>query len=149
MRIVIQRVQHAQVSVSGNLCGSILQGMLLLVGITHEDTEEIVNKMASKIANLRIFEDEQGKMNLALNDVQGAILSISQFTLYGNCRKGRRPSFDEAAKPEFAKQLYEQFNQALEDANIHVETGIFGADMKVDLLNDGPVTILLDSKDLG
>ena len=145
MRVLLQRVKHASVKVDDNVCGQIEQGFLLLVGITDTDTEEIVKKLASKCAQLRVFEHENGKLNQGLQDVKGKILSISQFTLYADCRKGRRPSFDRAAKGEIAKPLYELFNKELESYGIVVETGIFGADMKVELLNDGPVTILLDS----
>lgn len=148
MRVVLQRVKHASVRVDDQLIGSITQGYLLLVGITHEDDEEIVKKMAKKCADLRLFEDENGKMNQSLADVKGDILSISQFTLYADCRRGRRPGFTEAARPEQAAPLYELFNQTIEEFGIHVETGSFGADMKVELLNDGPITIILDSKDI-
>lgn len=145
MRVLLQRVTHASVKVDGNVCGQIEQGFLLLVGITDTDTNEIVKKMAAKCAQLRVFEDANGKLNQGLQDVGGRILSISQFTLYADCRKGRRPSFDKAAKGDIAKPLYELFNKELESYGIAVERGIFGADMKVELLNDGPVTILLDS----
>ncbi|MBP3891654.1 MAG: D-tyrosyl-tRNA(Tyr) deacylase [Solobacterium sp.] len=145
MRVVIQRVKHASVKIEGNLHGQIQQGFLLLVGICDEDSEEVVQKVAEKIRKLRIFEDENGKMNLALQDINGSILSISQFTLYADCKKGNRPSFDGAGKPEHAKRLYLYFNEYLRAAGVHVEEGIFGADMKVELLNDGPVTIVLDS----
>ena len=145
MPVVIQRVKHASVKIEGNLHGQIQQGFLLLVGICDEDSEEVVQKVAEKIRKLRIFEDENGKMNLALQDINGSILSISQFTLYADCKKGTRPSFDGAGKPEHAKRLYLYFNEYLRAAGVHVEEGIFGADMKVELLNDGPVTIVLDS----
>ena len=145
MPVVIQRVKHASVKIEGNLHGQIQQGFLLLVGICDEDSEEVVQKVAEKIRKLRIFEDENGKMNLALQDINGSILSISQFTLYADCKKGNRPSFDGAGKPEHAKRLYLYFNEYLRAAGVHVEEGIFGADMKVELLNDGPVTIVLDS----
>lgn len=148
MRVILQRVTHASVKIDGNIHGEIQQGFLALVGITHEDTKEVIDKVAKKCAELRVFEDEKGKMNLGLADINGAILSISQFTLYADCKKGRRPSFDQAAKPELAKPLYEYFNEQLQMRGIHVETGIFGADMKVELLNDGPVTIILDSAEL-
>ena len=128
--------------------GKIEKGFMLLVGITQDDTLETIQKVAKKCAGLRIFEDEEGKMNLSLEDVQGDILSISQFTLYADCKKGRRPSFVKAAKGEQANALYEAFNEELRTYGIHVETGEFGADMKVELLNDGPVTILLDSDEL-
>lgn len=147
MRIVLQRAAHAQVKVDGDIIGRIHKGYVLLVGITHDDTKETAEKLAKKCVELRIFEDENGKMNKGLQDVQGEILSISQFTLYADCRRGRRPGFTDAARPETAKPLYEYFNQVIESMGIHVETGIFGADMKVELLNDGPVTILLDSNE--
>lgn len=149
MRVVLQRVKHASVTVDGTICGSIGQGFLLLVGITQSDHEGIIKKMAKKCAELRVFEDEKGKMNKGLADVNGEILSISQFTLYADCRKGRRPGFEKAAKGDIAQPLYELFNEELRKAGVHVETGIFGADMKVDLLNDGPVTILFDSAEMG
>ena len=114
----------------------------------NDDNEEIVDKMINKLINLRIFEDENEKLNLSLMDIKGEILSISQFTLYANCKKGRRPSFLDAAKPEISKPLYEYFNKALENAGVHTETGIFGAMMKVSLINDGPTTIILDSKEI-
>ena len=122
------------------------KGLVLLVGVTHDDTDEDANYLADKIVNLRIFEDENGKMNLSLLDVGGSILSISQFTLYGDCRKGRRPNFMAAAKPEQALNLYQYFNQVLSEKNVVVETGEFGAEMDVALINDGPVTLILDSK---
>lgn len=145
MRVVLQRVTHASVTIDGQIHGQIQQGFLALVGITQEDNEEIVSKVAKKCAQLRVFEDEEGKMNKGLDDISGAVLSISQFTLFADCKKGRRPSFDKAAKPEISKPLYEYFNTALMQEGIHVETGVFGADMKVDLCNDGPVTIIIDS----
>lgn len=148
MRVVVQRVRHASVHVNQEIVGQIEQGYLLLVGITHDDNEEIVNRIAKKCVDLRIFEDEDGKMNKSIEDVHGAMLSISQFTLYADCKKGRRPSFIDAARPETANPLYEVFNQTIRSYGITVETGIFGADMKVDLCNDGPVTIILDSKDI-
>lgn len=148
MRVVLQRVKHASVTIDGSVHGEIKQGFLALVGITNDDTKEIVEKLAKKCAQLRVFEDEAGKLNLGLSDIQGEVLSISQFTLYADCKKGRRPGFEKAAKPDLAKPLYEYFNEQLESYDIHVETGVFGADMKVDLLNDGPVTILLDSAEL-
>lgn len=147
MRVLIQRVTHASVTVDGNVTGRIDQGFLLLVGITQEDSEEIADKLGKKTVELRVFEDERGKMNLNLHDVQGKILSISQFTLYADCRRGRRPGFELAAKPSQAKPLYEYFNQQLAHYGVPVETGVFGADMKVELCNDGPVTIMLDSKE--
>lgn len=148
MRVVLQRVKYAQVTVDNQCIGKIDKGFMLLVGITQEDTIETVQKVAKKCVGLRIFEDEEGKMNRSLEDVQGDILSISQFTLYADCKKGRRPSFVMAAKGEQANTFYEAFNEELRNYGVHVETGKFGADMKVELLNDGPVTILLDSDEL-
>lgn len=148
MRVVLQRVSFANVVIEGKMQGKIDQGYMLLCGFKDTDNRHILEKMADKIIHLRVFEDDQQKMNRSLIDVHGSILSISQFTLYANARKGRRPSFVEAAKPEISSPLYDTFNQILKDAGIHVETGIFGADMKVSLLNDGPVTIILDSDDI-
>ena len=148
MKVVLQRVLNANVQVEGNIVGEIEKGYLLLVGISEKDDENIILKMADKIVGLRINEDENGKMNLSIKDVEGDILSISQFTLYANCRKGRRPSFDEAARPEFANQMYKLFNEKLSELGVHVETGIFQSEMKVSLVNDGPVTIVLDSEQL-
>ena len=148
MKIVIQRVKESSVSIDGQIKGSIQKGYMTLVGFCESDTKAIVDKMIDKMIGLRIFEDDQGKMNLSLTDVQGAILSISQFTLYADCRKGRRPGFTDAAKPDTAIPLYDYYNQKIQDSGINVETGVFGADMKVSLINDGPVTILLDSKDI-
>ena len=148
MRLVIQRVKHASVEIDGAIHGKINQGYMILVGIQNEDTREIVEKMAEKVAKLRIFTDEEDKMNLNLSQVDGSILSISQFTLYADCRKGRRPSFIDAAKPDISSPLYDYFNESLRNQGIHVETGIFGADMKCALINDGPVTIVLDSDDI-
>ena len=148
MRLVIQRVSKASVEIEGKVNGKIDEGFMVLVGITNDDNKEVVEKMADKLINLRIFEDENEKLNLSLMDVKVEILSISQFTLYANCKKGRRPSFLDAAKPEISKPLYEYFNKALENAGVHTETGIFGAMMKVSLINDGPTTIILDSKEI-
>lgn len=148
MRVVIQRVKRASCTVDGTVTGQIEQGYCLFVGFNDEDTQEIIDKMIHKILFLRIFEDENGKMNKSIQDIQGSVLSISQFTLYANCKKGNRPSFTDAGNPEYAKMLYELFNQKLQDQGMQVQTGIFGADMKIDLLNDGPVTIVLDSKEL-
>ncbi len=148
MRVVLQRVKKAHVDVEGNTIGEIQQGLLLFVGLTHTDQEDVVRKVAKKCVELRIFEDEAGKMNKSIMDIQGEILSISQFTLYGDCRKGRRPSFVDAAPKDIANPLYNLFNEVLRSYNIHVETGEFGADMKVTLLNDGPITMLLDSDEL-
>ena len=148
MKVVLQRVAEASVTIDGELYSEIDGGYLLLVGIVDGDNEEIVEKMAAKIHDLRIFEDENGKMNLAIEQIGGQILSISQFTLYANCKKGRRPSFDQAARPEIASPLYDAFNEALRRTGLVVKTGVFGAEMKVRLLNDGPVTLLLDSDEL-
>lgn len=147
MKVVIQRSKDAKVIVDNQVIGQISSGFVLLVGITHEDSLEDLNYLAEKVANLRVFEDEQGKMNLSLLEVGGEILSVSQFTLYGDCRKGRRPNFMQAAKPDIAEQLYHQFNQLLREKGLRVETGIFGAMMQVHLINDGPVTLIIDSKD--
>ncbi|MFP3724853.1 D-aminoacyl-tRNA deacylase [Priestia filamentosa] len=147
MKVVLQRAKDAKVTVEGTTVGAISKGLVLLVGVTHEDTEEDVKYLAEKIPNLRIFEDESKKMNLSLLDVEGAILSVSQFTLYGDCRKGRRPNFMGAAKPDKAELLYEKFNAALREKGIIVETGTFGAMMDVSFTNDGPVTLILESKD--
>ena len=145
MRIVVQRVAHASVTVDGEVVGKIGKGFLLLIGAADTDTKEIVDKMIGKVGKLRIFEDENGKTNLSLQDVGGEILAISQFTLYADCRKGNRPSFIQAGKPELAEELYEYAAQKCGEYTEKVEKGIFGADMKVELLNDGPFTIILDS----
>jgi len=146
MRVVVQRSKEASVKVEGKIVGSIRKGFVLLVGVTHEDKEEDAAYLAEKIANLRVFEDSEGKMNLSLLDEGGEILSVSQFTLYGDCRKGRRPNFMEAAKPEQAVKIYEAFNRFLGEIGLKVETGEFGAMMDVQLINDGPVTLILESK---
>lgn len=146
MRVVIQKVSEASVSVEGQSLGAIKKGFMLLVGVGQEDTEVDADYLARKIANLRVFEDEQGKMNLALKDVAGEILSISQFTLLANTKKGNRPSFIEAAAPETGDLLYEKLNASLRAEGFTVKTGQFGAHMQVQLINDGPVTILIDSK---
>ena len=149
MRVVVQRCSRAEVRIDGNSVGKIGQGFMLLVGITETDTTAETDLLAKKIAQLRVFEDEAGKMNLAIRDVGGAILSISQFTLYADCRKGNRPSFIRAARPEQASPLYDYFNETLRTTyGLTVETGHFGADMKVDFINDGPVPILLDTDEL-
>ena len=149
MRIVVQRCSRAEVRIDGRTVGKIGQGFMLLVGITENDTKAEADLLAKKIAQLRVFEDTEGKMNLAIRDVGGAILSISQFTLYADCRKGNRPSFIRAARPEQASPLYDYFNEILRTTyGLTVETGRFGADMKVDFINDGPVTIFLDTDEL-
>lgn len=144
MRIVLQRSKEASVTVDGQIVGAIDKGLVLLVGVTHEDTEEAAQFLADKVVNLRIFEDEDGKMNHSLLDVGGSILSVSQFTLYGDCRKGRRPNFMDAARPDHATEIYNLFNEELKKKNVTVETGIFGAMMDVQLVNDGPVTLILE-----
>ncbi|MEO2074582.1 MAG: D-aminoacyl-tRNA deacylase [Bacillus sp. (in: firmicutes)] len=146
MKVVVQRSKAAKVTVDGNVTGQITKGLVLLVGVTHEDKQEDAAYLADKIANLRIFEDANEKMNYSLLDVGGEILSVSQFTLYGDCRKGRRPNFMDAAKPEQAVELYEAFNDLLREKGIRVETGVFGAMMDVELINDGPVTLIIESK---
>ena len=148
MRIVVQRSLDAEVSVKSNIVGKIENGMVLLVGFTECDTESIIDKMIKKIINLRIFDDENGVMNKSLIDVQGQILSISQFTLYANTKKGNRPSYKDALNSKEARMLYDIFNKKLREHNINVETGIFGEDMKVKFTNDGPVTIILESEEI-
>ncbi|MCA0755237.1 D-tyrosyl-tRNA(Tyr) deacylase [Paenibacillus sp. N4] len=145
MKVVVQRSKQAKVVIEGETVGSITSGLVLLVGITHEDTEADVRWMADKIAGLRIFEDETGKMNLSVTDIGGRLLSVSQFTLYGDCRKGRRPNFMAAARPEQAEKLYDLLNVTLRSMGLTVETGRFGAMMDVELVNSGPVTIILES----
>ena len=146
MRTVVQRVSWSRVHVAGELTGEIDVGLCVLVGVTHGDGVQDVQWMAEKVANLRIFEDESGKMNRSVQDVGGGILLVSQFTLYGDARKGRRPSFTSAAPPEQAERLYDDLVSALETRGIRVQTGVFQAMMQVSLCNDGPVTIILDSK---
>ncbi len=149
MKVVIQRVKHASVTVEGKITGAIEQGFLVLVGIAPQDDEAVLRTVAEKVCGLRIFEDSEGKMNLALKDIGGRMLAVSQFTLYGDCRKGKRPSFSGAAGGQIAKELYERFVEICENIlEDRVETGIFAADMAVELLNDGPVTIIIDSEDL-
>jgi len=146
MKSVIQRVNCASVSVDGKVCGSIKKGILVLLGVSDGDTEADMKWLADKIIGLRIFEDENEKMNLSLQDVGGELLIISQFTLFGNCKKGRRPEFTSAGKPEFAEMMYLQFVDYCRQTLGKAECGIFGADMKVSLENDGPVTLIIDSK---
>ena len=148
MKLVIQRVKNAKVEVEGNIVGKIGKGFLVLVGITHTDTKKEADYLVKKLCKLRIFEDENEKMNLGLKDVGGELLIISQFTLYADCRKGNRPSFVNAGNPEKANELYEYIIGKCRDEVPDVQTGSFGADMKITLLNDGPFTIILDSKDL-
>lgn len=148
MRFVIQRVAHASVSVDGSVRGKIQKGFLVLIGISGTDTEETADRMIKKMLGLRIFEDENGKTNLDLRAVNGELLLISQFTLYADCRRGNRPGFTRAGKPEEAKALYEYIIRKCREEFRIVEQGVFGADMKVELLNDGPFTILLDSEEL-
>lgn len=147
MRAVIQRARNARVTVEQKVIGQIDHGFVILLGVTHEDTEKDIDTLVNKIIHLRIFEDEEGKMNRSLLDTKGSILSISQFTLYADTRKGRRPSFVKAAKPDYADELYQLFNRKLKEAGVHVETGKFGAMMDVQLTNVGPVTIILETKD--
>lgn len=148
MRLVIQRVSHASVTVDGNVTGKIGKGFLVLMGAGADDTKEILEKMADKMLRLRIFADENDKTNLSLTDVGGELLVVSQFTLYADCRKGNRPSFIKAGKPDTANELYEYFKEYCRKTIPVVESGIFGADMKVELCNDGPFTIVLDSDEI-
>lgn len=149
MKAVLQRVTHANVVVEGELISEIKSGFLVLLGVDNDDTEKDADILSKKISGMRVFEDENGKMNLPLTDIGGSLLIISQFTLLADCRKGRRPSFVNAGAPDMANRLYEYFCERIKDDGIEdVKTGVFGADMKVSLLNDGPVTILLDSKEL-
>lgn len=148
MKFVVQRVSNASVEVNSKIVGEIEKGFLVLVGIKIDDTKEIADFMVSKLAKLRIFEDEAGKMNLSIKDVKGKLLLVSQFTLYANCKGGNRPDFVNAAKPEYAKELYEYVVQKCKQEGIEVQTGIFREEMKVSLLNDGPVTIIMDSSEI-
>lgn len=146
MKFVIQRVLEASVSVSGETIGEIDRGFLVFVGITHNDTKEIADKLVKKLIGLRIFEDENGKTNLSLADVNGSLLIVSQFTLYANCKKGNRPSFTDSGSPDLAEELYEYIIDKCSETVSKVEHGMFGADMKISLVNDGPFTIILDSE---
>ena len=149
MRFVIQRVREASVTIDGEMKAEIGKGFLVLIGITDSDTKEVADKMIRKLIGMRIFEDEQGKTNLALSDVSGQLLLVSQFTLYADCKKGNRPSFINAGKPDFAGEMYEYIvSRCMESVEV-VKTGEFGADMKVALTNDGPFTIILDSEEIG
>ena len=148
MKFVIQRVNNASVEVEKRVVGKINEGFLVLIGVTHDDTKKTADILIKKLLNLRIFKDENDKMNLSLKDVGGELLLISQFTLYADCKKGNRPSFVKSAKYDIANELYEYVIDECKKTSIKVETGIFGADMKVSLLNDGPVTIILDSEEL-
>ncbi len=145
VRIIIQRVKHAQVSINGHVHGRIPQGLMILVGVEDSDGADQIKYLVHKVTHLRIFADEHDKMNLNLSQVHGQVLSVSQFTLYADVRKGNRPSFFHAGKPKHAKQIYDQFNQALRDQGVKVATGVFGADMQVELDNDGPATFTLDT----
>jgi D-aminoacyl-tRNA deacylase len=146
MRAVVQRVKKAKVTVDGQIIGEIGEGLAVLLGVGHEDHEKDITCLADKIISLRVFEDENEKMNLSLQDVGGELLVVSQFTLYGDCRKGRRPSYDKAARPEMAEKLYNDFVEYVRSRDIHVETGKFQAMMLVEFHNDGPVTLMLDSR---
>jgi D-tyrosyl-tRNA(Tyr) deacylase len=148
MRAVVQRVSHASVKVEEKTVGEISVGLLVLLGVGHDDTEGDAEYLVDKIVGLRIFEDSEGKMNLPVTDVGGAILAVSQFTLFGDVRRGKRPSFDAAARPEKAKELYEHFVSRVQAAGVRCETGVFQAMMQVELVNEGPVTILVDSRKL-
>ncbi len=144
MRLVLQRVRSARVLVDGAVAGEIGAGLMVLLGITHGDTDERARHLAGKVAGLRVFEDGQGKMNRSVADVAGSVLVVSQFTLYGDCRKGRRPSFDAAAPPDHARALYERFVEEVRALGLPVATGVFQAHMRVELVNDGPVTMILE-----
>lgn len=148
MRLVIQRVSNASCKVEGKITGEINNGFMILVGFNNDDTKQVVEKLANKVSKLRVFDDENGKINKSIFDVGGKILSISQFTLYADCKGGNRPSFSDAMAGEDSIELYKYFNECLRKLNLEVQEGIFGADMKISLLNDGPVTIILDSEKL-
>ena len=146
MRAVVQRVKESSVKIDGSIVGKINKGFNVLIGIAKDDTVDDLKYIKDKIMNLRVFEDENDKMNLSIKDVNGELLIVSQFTLYGDCRKGRRPNFMNALSGEEAEKLYEEFLRMIREENIVVETGVFGADMEVSIINDGPVTLLIDSK---
>lgn len=148
MRFLIQRVTHAEVSINEAIVGSIQKGFLVFVGVCENDTQEIADKLIKKLLGLRIFQDQEGKTNLSLSDIDGKLLMVSQFTLYADCRKGNRPSFVHAGNPEHALKLYEYILQQCRDSGFQVEQGEFGADMEISLLNDGPFTVMLDSEEL-
>ncbi len=148
MRFVVQRVAHASVTVEGNITGAIDRGFLVLIGVADTDTKEIADKLIKKLVGMRIFEDENGKTNLALADVKGSLLIVSQFTLYADCKKGNRPSFTKAGKPDMAEEMYEYIVKECKKHVENVQVGVFGADMKVELLNDGPFTVILDSEEI-
>lgn len=148
MRLIVQNSLEASCKIDGKIVGQISHGFVVLVGFTHDDNEEIVEKMAKKFLSMRVFEDENGKTNLSLKDINGEILSISQFTLYGSLKDGRRPSFTNAMAPDKATKLYDYFNKCLKNEGYKVEKGVFGADMKISLVNNGPFTTILDSKEL-
>lgn len=144
MKLVIQRVEQARVTVDDKVVGKIDKGFMVLIGVTHSDTREVADYLVKKLCNLRVFEDENGKMNLSVKDVNGELLLVSQFTLYADCKSGNRPSFTDSAKPEYANEIYEYFVHKCRSEVEKVETGEFGAHMKVDLINDGPVTVILE-----
>ena len=148
MRLVIQNVINASCTIDNKIVGQISRGFCLFVGFTHDDSKEIVDKIVNKLLSLRVFNDENGKTNLSLKDVGGEILSISQFTLYGSVKDGRRPAFIDAMRPNEASTLYDYFNSKLEESEFRIQKGVFGADMKISLINDGPFTLILDSKEL-
>lgn len=149
MRFLVQRVNHARVTADGQVTGQIEKGFLVLIGVSEQDTRAIAEKLVKKLVGLRIFEDAQGKTNLSLKDVDGSLLLVSQFTLYADCRKGNRPSFVHAGPPQLAEELYEFIIAKCRETVERVETGVFGADMKVELENDGPFTVILDSEEIG
>ncbi len=148
MKIIIQRVLNAKCTIDNSIVGAIDQGMLLFVGIANEDSKNDLIKVANKISTLRIFEDENMKMNFSIKDIKGKILSISQFTLFAECKKGNRPSFSKAGNFDYASKMYDEFNEYLRTLDIEVQVGKFAADMKIELVNDGPVTIVIDSNEL-